>query len=81
MSCMIIFFYKQVQISRSDIRPHKVGCQPGDFAYGHFNIPPGFVWTFSVMYDHTFSKLANHQIKHQTTHKVGCQPGDCMWSL
>ena len=22
---------------------HKVGCQPGDFAYGHFNIPPGFV--------------------------------------
>ena len=33
-------FYKQVQISRSD----RVGCQPGDFAYGHFNIPPGFVW-------------------------------------
>ena len=22
MSCMTIFFYKQVQISRSDIRPH-----------------------------------------------------------
>ena len=27
------------------------------------------------MYDHTFSKLANHQIIHQATHKVGCQPG------
>ena len=29
---------------RSDIRPHKLGCQPGDFAYGHFNLPLGFVW-------------------------------------
>ena len=29
------------------------------------------------MYDHTFSKLANHQIRHQATHvhKVGCQAG------
>ena len=25
---------------------HKVGCQPGDFAYDHFNIPPGFVWVY-----------------------------------
>ena len=33
------------------------------------------------MYDHVFSKLANHQIRHQATHKVGCQPGDCIWSL
>ena len=32
MSCVTIFFYKQVQISRSDIGPHiLVGCQPGDF--------------------------------------------------
>ena len=30
------------------------------------------------MYDHTFSKLANHQIKREATHKVGCQPGDCI---
>ena len=28
-----------------------------------------------------FSKLANHQIRHQATHKVGCQPGECIWSL
>ena len=28
------------------------------------------------MYDHTFYKLANQQIRHQATHKVGCQPGD-----
>ena len=28
------------------------------------------------MYDHTLSKLANDQIRHQATHKVGCQPGD-----
>ena len=33
------------------------------------------------MYDHTFSKLANHQIRHQATNKVGCQPGDCIWPL
>ena len=37
--------------------------------------------TFGVMYDHTFSKLANHQIRHQATHKVGCQPGACIWSF
>ena len=36
---------------------------------------------FSVMYEHTFSKLANHQIRHQVTHTVGGQPGDCIWSL
>ena len=37
-------FYKQVQIRHQ--ATHKVGCQPGDFAYGHFNIPPGFVWVY-----------------------------------
>ena len=36
---------------------------------------------FGVMYDHTCSELANHQIRHQATHKVGCLPGDCIWSL
>ena len=25
---------------------HKVGCQPGDFAHGHFNLPVGFVWVY-----------------------------------
>ena len=41
----------------------------------------GFVFsvrTFSIIYDHTFSKLTNHQIRNQATHKVGCQPGDCI---
>ena len=28
------------------------------------------------MYDHTFYKLANHEIDHQATHKVCCQPSD-----
>ena len=36
--------------------------------------------TFGVMYDHTFSKLANNQIRHYSTQKMGCQPGDCIWS-
>ena len=39
------------------------------------------VRTFSVMYDHTFLKLAHYQIRHQATHKVGCQPGHCTRSL
>ena len=40
------------------------------------------VRAFGVMYDHTFAKLANHQIRHQATRdKVGCQPVDCIWSL
>ena len=30
------------------------------------------------MYDHTFPKLANPQIRHHATHKVGCQLG---WPL
>ena len=39
------------------------------------------VRTFGVMYDQTFSSLANYQIRHQATHKVGCEPGECIWSL
>ena len=33
------------------------------------------------MCDHTFSELANYQLRHLATHKVGCQSGDCIWSL
>ena len=38
---------------------------------------------FAVMYDHTFSKLADNLIRHQVKliHNMGCQPGDCIWSL
>ena len=37
--------HKQVQISRSYIRPHmRVGGQPGTFAYDHCKNPPSFVW-------------------------------------
>ena len=36
---------------------------------------------FGVIYDHAFSKIANHQIRHETTHKVGCQFGDSLWSF
>ena len=32
MSCMTILFLK-LQITRSDIRPHKVGCQSGDYIW------------------------------------------------
>ena len=36
------------------------------------------VRTFGVMNDHAFSKLSNHQIRHQATHKVAWHPGDCV---
>ena len=42
MSSMTILLIN-LQTSRSDIKTNKVGCQPGDFAYDHFNLPPGFV--------------------------------------
>ena len=44
---------------------------------------PGLSKAFGVMYDHTFYKLANQQIRHQATHRVGCQPIDFayIWSL
>ena len=28
------------------------------------------------MYNHTFYKIANQQIRHHATHKVGCRPVD-----
>ena len=39
-------FYKQEQIRHQ--ATHKAGCQTGDFAYGHFNLPPGFVWVYGL---------------------------------
>ena len=30
---------------------------------------------------HTFSKLANHQIRHLAIHTVSRKPGNCIWSL
>ena len=35
---------------------------------------------FDVMYDHTFSKIGNHQSGIRPHIKVGWQPGDCIWS-
>ena len=32
------------------------------------------------MYDHTSSKIANHQIRRQAIHKIGCQYGDCIYA-
>ena len=39
---------------------------------------PGLSKDICVKYEHNFSKLANHQTRHQATHIVGCQPGDCL---
>ena len=32
-----------------------MGCQPGNFAYDHFNLPPGFVWVYIWVNILTFS--------------------------
>ena len=36
------------------------------------------VKTFSVIYDHTLSLLANHPSRHKATSKICCHPGDCI---
>ena len=45
VSCMTILFISANQQIGHQVA-HKVGCQAGDFAYGHFNLPPGFVWVY-----------------------------------
>ena len=39
-------FYKLANQQIRHRATHKVDCQPGDSAYGHFNLPPGFVWVY-----------------------------------
>ena len=43
MSCMTILFLN-LQITRSDIRPHTKLAVSLVIAYGHFNLPQRFVW-------------------------------------
>ena len=43
VSCMTILFLN-LQITRSDIRPHIKWAVSLVLAYGHFNIPLGFMW-------------------------------------
>ena len=43
VSCMTILFLN-LQIIRSDIRPHIKWVVSLVIAYGHFNLPLGFVW-------------------------------------
>ena len=47
MSCMTIFFINKCKSADQTSGPHiKWAVSPGDFAYGHFNVPPGFVWVY-----------------------------------
>ena len=39
-------FYKPANQQIIRQATHKVGGQPGDFAYGHFNLSPGFVLVY-----------------------------------
>ena len=43
MSCMTILFL-DLQITRSDIRPQTKQAVSLVIAYGHLNLPQGFVW-------------------------------------
>ena len=45
MSCMPILYLK-LHITRSDIRAHIKWAVRLVVAYGHFNLPRGFVWVF-----------------------------------
>ena len=42
-SCMIILFLN-LQVTRSDVRPHIKWVVSLVITYGHFNLPQGFVW-------------------------------------
>ena len=43
VSCMTVLFLN-LHIIRSDIRPHIRSVVSLVIAYGHFNLPQGFVW-------------------------------------
>ena len=45
-------FYKLPNQQIRHQATHKVGCQPEDFAYGHVNLPQGFVWVCMGQYTH-----------------------------
>ena len=51
VSCMTILFLN-LQITRSDIRPHIKWAVSLVIAYGHFNLPQGFVWVCMSSHTH-----------------------------
>ena len=51
MSCMTILFLNLL-IARSDIRPHTKWAVRLVIAYGHFNLPQGFVWVCMGQHTH-----------------------------
>ena len=80
MSCMTILFIN-LQITRSDIRAHKVGCQPGA-AYGHFNLPQVvcvgvYGLTNSLRQPLGLPGFTATAIEQQEQQMVGCQ----LWGL
>ena len=54
MSCMTIFFLN-FQITRSDIRPNSKWVVSLVTAYGHFNLPQGFVWVYMALHTHVIT--------------------------
>ena len=82
VSCMTIFFFINLQISRSDIRPHiKWAARlvilhmvtsvflKGLLCVGVYGLP------------YSFLCLQNYRIRHQPMHNIGCQPSDCRWQI
>ena len=56
---------------------------PYQFGFVLFNDTTDLSKDVRAMYNHTFSKLAKHQISRQATLKMGCEPGcqsgDCKY--
>ena len=44
--------HQNLQITRSDIRPHTKWTVSLMIAYGHFNILQGFVWVYMTSHTH-----------------------------
>ena len=47
--CMTILFFLNLEITRSDIRPHIKWAVSLVITYGHFNLPQGFVWALLMI--------------------------------
>ena len=70
----VMYYHTFYKLANQQIRhqaTHKVGCQPGDFAYGHFNLLWGLCGPIWV----NILSLSSQR----GTHKVSCQPGDYRW--
>ena len=65
--------FQNLQITGSDIKPHIKWDVSLVIAYGHFNLPPGFVWACLGQHTHFITPEGN---KNTGGKNVSCCEGD-----